>query len=91
MKDQVNYLLNLSIPAIAIVAELRGDPEMIQQVINGNITHVYSSPECLLSSKVRRNIFSNTDFTSKLIGIAVDEVHCIVQWYVVYTCILILI
>ena len=80
MRDQVNYLLNLGIPAIAIVDELNTDPEILQQVKNGTYTHVYGSPECFLSCKAWRDIFSDSDFTSKLIGVAIDEAHCIVQW-----------
>ncbi|CAB3987147.1 mediator of RNA polymerase II transcription subunit 34-like [Paramuricea clavata] len=80
MKDQVNYLLDRGIPAVAIVDELSADPEIIQQVKNGTYTLVYGSPECFLSSKTWRDIFSDTDFTSKLIGVAIDEAHCIVHW-----------
>lgn len=80
MKDQVNYLQHLGIPALAIVDELSADAEIIQQVINGTYTHVYGSPECFLSSKAWRGIFSHSDFTSKLVGVAIDEAHCIVQW-----------
>ena len=80
MKDQVNYLLDRGIPAVAIVDELSADPEIIQQVKNGTYSLVYGSPECFLSSKMWRDIFSDTDFTSKLIGVAIDEAHCIVHW-----------
>ncbi len=80
MKDQVNYLLDRCIPAVAIVDELSADPESIQQVKNGTYTLVYGSPECFLSSKTWIDIFSDTDFTSKLIGVAIDEAHCIVHW-----------
>ena len=80
MRDQVNYLQNLCIPAVAIVDELCSDPEIIQQVKNGTFTHVYGSPECFLASETWREIFCDADFTSKLVGVAVDEAHCIVQW-----------
>ena len=46
-------------------------------------TLVYGSPECFLSSKAWRDILSDTDFTAKLVGVAIDEAHCIVQWYVI--------
>ena len=80
MKDQVNYLQNLCLPAIAVVDEVSEDPEFIQQIMNGVYTHVYGSPECLLASKTWRDLFSCTTFCERLIGVAIDEAHCIVQW-----------
>ena len=56
MEDQVKYLNNLSIPAIAITDE--EDPETIQQVLNGIYLVVFGSPECLLSTDVCRTPFN---------------------------------
>ena len=50
MDDQVQYLCNQCIPAIAITDD--DDPETIQQVLN------VSSPECLLSTGVWRGNFN---------------------------------
>ena len=83
MKDQIRYLGNFGIPAVAVTDELISDPEILQQVKNGTYTLVYGSPECFLSSKAWRDILSDTDFTAKLVGVAIDEAHCIVQWYVI--------
>ena len=79
MKDQVDYLQNLGILAIAIIDEVSNDPEITQQVKSENYVLVYGSPECFLSSKTWRNIFSGEDFALKLFGVATDEAHCIVQ------------
>lgn len=78
MEDQVHYLNGICIPAIAIT-DLE-DPETIQQVLNGNFIVVFGSPECLLSTAVWRGIFKSESFTEKLIGVAIDEAHCITQW-----------
>ena len=78
MEDQVKYLNNLTIPAIAITDE--EDPETIQQVLNGIYLVVFGSPECLLSTDVWRGIFKYQNFTEMLIGVAIDEAHCITQW-----------
>ena len=82
MKDQVESLQNLGIPAVALIDDVCEDPEILQQVKNGVYTHVFGSPECLLSSKAWRNIFSCSSFREHLIGVAIDEAHCIAQWYV---------
>ena len=53
MEDQVIYLNNMGIPAIAITNV--EDPETIQQVLNGNFVVVFGSPECLLSTHLERH------------------------------------
>ena len=83
MEDQVLFLNNTGVPAIAITDE--GDPDIVQQVINGNYIVVYGSPECLLSTATWRSIFSCNTFVEMLIGVAIDEAHCITQWYVSYS------
>ena len=72
------YLNNMGIPAIAITNV--EDPETIQQVLNGNFIVVFGSPECLLSTHTWRGIFKCQGFTEMLIGVAIDEAHCITQW-----------
>lgn len=78
MEDQVLYLNNMGIPAIAITNV--EDPETIQQVLNGNFIVVFGSPECLLSTHTWRGIFKCQGFTEMLIGVAIDKAHCITQW-----------
>ena len=80
MKDQVNYLKNLYFPAIAVVDEVSENPKYIQQIMNGLYTHIYGSPECLLASKTWRDLFSCPTFCERIIGVTIDEAHCIVQW-----------
>lgn len=81
MDDQVLYLNNLCIPAIAITNEL-DDPEIIQQVLNGIYIVVFGSPECFLSTSTWRGIFMSETLKEMIIGVAIDEAHCITQWYV---------
>ena len=65
-------------PAIAISdVEV---PEVFQQVLNGNYLVVFGSPECLFSTAVWRGTFTYESFTKMLIGVAIDQAHCITQW-----------
>ena len=82
MDDQVLYLTSRCIPAIAITDQ--EDPEIIQQVLNGDYIVVFGSPECLLSTTIWRGIFTCETFREMLIGVSIDEAHCITQWYVKY-------
>ena len=45
MEDQVRHLNDIGVPAIAITDD--EDPELMQQVLNGNYVLVYGSPVCL--------------------------------------------
>ncbi|XP_028410500.1 uncharacterized protein LOC114533199 [Dendronephthya gigantea] len=78
MNDQVAYLQSVGVPAIAITDE--EDPETVEQVMNGIYIVIYGSPECLLSMSTWRGIFQCESFRKMLIGVAIDEAHCIVQW-----------
>ena len=75
MEDQVNYLNGLGLKAITLMEEFK-------RVIDGEYSHVYGSPESFLSKDAWRDVFSNGSFRTHLIGIAIDEVHCISHWYV---------
>ena len=57
--EQVNYLNNIGVPAIAI-GDI-DDPNIIQQVMNGNYVVVYGFPECLLSTPTGRGIFADPE------------------------------
>ena len=79
MEDRVQNLNSICIPAIAItdVENL----EIIQQVLNGNFLVVFGGlPKCLLLTAPWRGIFKSESFSEMLIGVAIDEAHCITQW-----------
>jgi len=78
MHDQVAFLNDNGVPAISI-GDIE-DPEIVQQVQNGTYVLVFGSPECLLSTATWRGLFSAPNFKEMLIGVAIDEAHCIVQW-----------
>jgi hypothetical protein len=71
MDDQLLYLNNLCIPAIAITND--DDPEIMQQVLNGYYIVVFGSPECLLSTSTWRGLFMS-ELKEMIIGVAIDEV-----------------
>ena len=77
MNDRIEYLGNLGIPTIAIKGD--DDPEIIQQVKNGTYVLVYCSHESMLSTMTWRGIFHDISFREKLVGVAIDEAHCITQ------------
>ena len=80
MQDQVQYLNGLGLKAIALTEDSEDD--IIERVMNGEYSHVYGSPESFLSEDAWRDVFSTSSFKAHLIGVAIDEAHCISHWYV---------
>jgi superfamily II DNA helicase RecQ len=78
MEEQISYLNSLGIRAVCITDESKD--KLIQDVMQGRYSHVYASPECLLATKKWRGIFASKTFLENLVGVAVDEAHCIHQW-----------
>ena len=74
MQDQVQYLNDLGLKAIAITEDSEDD--IIQRVMKGEYSHVYGSPEAW------RAVFSTSSFKAHLIAVPIDEAHCISHWYV---------
>ena len=78
MTEQVSYLNSLGTRACCITDECK--ETVIEDVIQGSYSHVYGSPECLLATKTWRGVFTSKTFLANLIGVAVDEAHCIHEW-----------
>lgn len=76
MADQINYLRGLGIKA----ASIGDDNEENKKILNGEFTLVYTSPESLLGNSKWRNMLKSRTYQESLIGIVVDEAHCISQW-----------
>ncbi len=77
MKDQVDRLRSLSIPAVAIHSGLspRQIDIALDNCIHGDMKFLYISPE-----RVATEIFRYRVRRMKVALIAVDEAHCISQW-----------
>ena len=78
MEDQVQYLNGIGLKAVALNEE--SDEVIIEKVLKGDYSHVYGSPESFLAQDTWRDIFSSTTFKTHLVGVAIDEAHCISHW-----------
>ena len=76
MQDQVNMLSSLGLKAAFIRCDQQ--PEITQEIEAGKFMFVFVSPESTLESFCY--IFDSDIHSNNLIGIAVDEVHCVTQW-----------
>ena len=78
MKDQVSFLTSINIPAAFVAADQ--DEKVLKKVENGMFRIVYMSPESMLSIDRWRQMLSSNIYKERLVGIAVDEAHCISHW-----------
>ena len=73
MEDQTIFLRNLNIKA-------GYDKSVNGKIEKGECSIVFSSPESLLGNGHWRNMLSSDTYKENLIGIVVDEAHCISHW-----------
>ena len=78
MKDQVKKLSSLGFKAAFVGPEQ--DPKILQDIERGTFTFVYLSPESALTTERWRNTLESEIYQESLIGVAVDEVHCVTEW-----------
>lgn len=79
MQDQVDRLQRRGIKA-AYIGETQQDPEIKRGVSEGKYSLVFASPEALLNSKTWRSMLSSPVYREKLVGLVVDEAHCVTSW-----------
>ncbi|XP_019642067.1 PREDICTED: ATP-dependent DNA helicase Q-like SIM [Branchiostoma belcheri] len=79
MQDQVQRLQQGGIKA-AYVGETQEDADIKRGVIEGKYSLVFVSPEAILNSKSWRGMLTNKTYREHLVGVAVDEAHCITSW-----------
>ena len=78
MQDQVKKLTSLGLKAAYVGAEQQ--PEVLQDVEEGKFMFVFVSPESTLATERWRNALESDTYQTNLIGVAVDEVHCVTEW-----------
>ena len=76
MEDQRTKLQSLNIP-VGILGRDEMDNRRIEK---GQCSIVLSSPESILGNPRYRQMLSGDIYQSNLIGIVVDEAHCISHW-----------
>ena len=73
MKDQVASLEKKGLNAIAVVVDGTDDNT---SVVKGDFQYIFTTPEILLRSK-NWNVFQSPTFLEKLVGVIIDEAHCV--------------
>ena len=66
--------------SVEYIGEAQNNDNAISAVIQGKVQLVYMSPESLLWNCKIRKMFGSTVYQSNLVGLVVDEVHCVKAW-----------
>lgn len=76
MKDQVASLEKKGLNAIAVVVDGTDNTS----VVRGDFQYIFTTLEILLRSKNWNNVFQSPTFLEKLVGVIIDEAHCVKKW-----------
>ncbi|CAB3999542.1 mediator of RNA polymerase II transcription subunit 34-like [Paramuricea clavata] len=78
MLDQVAYLKSIGLNAAAVYNGQ--DEEILRDVEEGLFSHIYATPESMLSVKRWQKMLQTPYFIEHCIVVAIDEAHCISKW-----------
>ncbi len=81
LQEEQNSLINRIASGNAIVLTGENNQKAVQQSIAcQNYTHVFLSPEIALSKKYKVNVLDDPCFSSRLLLLAIDEIHLVEEW-----------
>ena len=78
MQDQVSRLQSLGINVVYITSDQT--ESVLKKIENGEYNLVFMSHESTLDNERWRSMIVSPLYSKSLMGIAVDEVHCVTQW-----------
>ena len=82
MKDQVRAMAERSVKAV-YVGDVKEDAE-VAKICAGSYQLVFLSPEALLTDAIWRDMLQGAVYKERLVGVAIDEAHCVKKWYVMH-------
>ena len=66
--------------AVEFVGEAQQDESAEKKVIQGEAQLVLISPEYLICNPIYRNMLVSSRYKEHLVGLVVDEAHCVKTW-----------
>jgi superfamily II DNA helicase RecQ len=79
MNDQLSKLNELEVSGISL-SDIN-DATTREKLTKGQFTFVFGSPEAFLSTVIRQ-LLKSTTYKERVVGVFVDESHCVAKWYV---------
>ena len=84
MMDQKEKFIPLGISTEFVGEDAHTDA--INKVLSGTVQLVYISPESLICNPMYRSMLLSNKYKEKLVGLVVDEAHCVKTWLVFHEC-----
>ena len=80
MEDQVARFSSRGVKSTYICKDKCKQSVLGQDVENGQYQIVFFSPECMLTELKWREMFRSEVYQKNVIGLVIDEAHCIEKW-----------
>ena len=81
MTDQSNSATERGISAaVWNTVQAEAARQSRSEIVNGHVQIVFVSPEALFESRKWHGIFQSEVYQKRLVGLVVDEAHCIKKW-----------
>lgn len=82
MSDQVRLLTSKGVSSVSLggLDDDQDSSDVKTKLANGYYQVVFTSPERLLSDKEWRDVFESDHIRQHLVGIIIDEAHCVHKW-----------
>jgi ATP-dependent DNA helicase RecQ len=77
MQDQVRAMTERKVSAVYAG---KADDKLEADICSGKYQLVYFSPESLLLESRWRDMLQSPTYCERLVGLAVDEAHCVKKW-----------
>ena len=64
------------------VGEAQCDRLAVEKVVKGEVDIVFISPESIITNPIFRNMLLSKVYKDNMVGLVVDEAHCVKTWLV---------
>lgn len=79
MEDQVARFCSRGVMSVCVGID--SSVQVDQDVANGRYQVVFFSPEAMLTNLKWREVFRSETYQQNVVGLIVDEAHCVEKWY----------
>ena len=79
--QQVMALLAKGMSAVCLAGSVENRSKISLQVLEGRYQVVFINPELLILNLKWREMLRNPTYQTYLVGIVIDEAHCVTKWY----------
>ena len=80
MEDQVTKYSSRGLKCTYISHRHQRKSKVVDDVLSGQYQLVFFSPESMLTELMWREMFRSKVYQENLVGVAVDEAHCVEKW-----------